>query len=81
MEAYYLLLQGRTFYDTGRDPAEAWNYNASIGLGLEMKFAPATIIARYVFGVNEITFEHDEQLMIGFAMDLFSAKRGAGSGR
>lgn len=74
MEAYYLLLQGRTFYDTGRDPADAWNYNASIALGLELSSAPATIIARYIFGVNEITFEHDDQLLIGFAMDLFSAK-------
>lgn len=74
MEAYYLLLQGRTFYDTGRNPADAWNYNASIALGLEMKAAPATIIARYVFGVNEITFEQDEQLLIGFAMDLFGGR-------
>lgn len=72
MQAYYLLLHGRTFYDTGRDAADAWNYQASVALGLEMKFAPATLIAKYVFGVNEITFERDDQLLIGFAMDLFS---------
>ena len=69
-----LLLQGRTFYDTGRDPADASNYQASVALGLEMKFAPATLIAKYVFGVNEITFERDDQLLIGFAMGLFGGR-------
>lgn len=72
MESYYLLVQGKTFYDTGREQSEAWNYNISLALGLEFPSAPATILAKYVFGANEVTYERNDQLLIGFAMDLFT---------
>jgi len=71
MESYYLLVQGKTFYDTGKAQADAWNYNVSLALGLEFQPVPATILAKYVFGTNEVTFERNDQLLIGFAMDLF----------
>jgi hypothetical protein len=73
IESYYFLIHAKTFYDTGRDVEDAWDYHASLALGLELKSVPARIIAKYVFGANEITFERDNQLLIGFAMDLFSA--------
>ncbi|MBE0662761.1 MAG: hypothetical protein IH597_09850 [Bacteroidales bacterium] len=76
MEAYYFLVHAKTFYDTGREKAVAWDYHASVALGLELKSAPATIIAKYAFGANEITFEHNDQLLIGFAMDLFGERGG-----
>lgn len=76
MEAYYFLVHAKTFYDTGREKELAWDYHASVALGLELKSAPATIIAKYVFGANEITFEHNNQLLIGFAMDLFGGRGG-----
>lgn len=76
LEAYYFLVQARTFYDTGKEQEEAWDYQASVALGLELKSMPATIIAKYAFGANEITFEHNDQLLIGFAMDLFGEREG-----
>lgn len=75
MDSYYLLVQGKTFYDTGKKQADAWNYNVSLALGLEFPSAPATILAKYVFGANEVTYERNDQLLIGFAMNLFSSSR------
>jgi len=75
MDSYYLLVQGKTFYDTGKKQADAWNYNISLALGLEFPSAPATILAKYVFGANEVTYERNDHLLIGFAMDLFTSSR------
>lgn len=75
MDSYYLLVQGKTFYDTGKEQTDAWNYNISLALGLEFPSAPATILAKYVFGANEVTYERNDQLLIGFAMDLFTSSR------
>jgi len=73
---YSLILDANAFYDFSDtlNPDDEIMYNVSITLGIDIPNTDFKTIFKYVEGENGITYQKDQQLMIGFMADLFSIK-------
>jgi len=73
LEHYSLLLEANAFYvfsdEVAPDQKIRWNYDAT--LGIKIPGTDFKVIAKYSFGENDVNFVRDDELLLGFVVDVF----------
>tara|TARA_R110001632_G_scaffold66891_3_gene157319 strand:- start:7122 stop:8390 length:1269 start_codon:yes stop_codon:yes gene_type:complete len=74
---YSLIIEGRAFYDFNKSLNVEGNLksNYSITFGLEVPKTKMKTIFKYTKGVNGVTFEKNEYIVVGLLMDSFRIKK------
>ena len=74
---YSLIIEGRAFYDFNKSLNVEGNLksNYSITFGLEVPKTKMKTIFKYTKGVNGVTFEKNEYIVVGLLMDSFGIKK------